>query len=224
MDTFKQYCEDMSSPHGEGGSTIRGPWEFYHKLIAMFKEDPWNFTHVKYNRLSGARPSEISSITLYRPEDPEMSRVELDYAYVSIFTPHPATPEGVNDNTDEDPDDPWDTNLVKYWIRTMTPQNNPIMEIEFIPFEQTIHNESIPFQHSPPQALETVVHKIHMIPVRKYRRYYDVWQRTKGTNLDKIMALAKDVGLGRNEILKLKQRYGILSHEEIGDEDMLGLM
>ena len=53
---------------------------------------------------------------------------------------------------------------------------------------------------------------------------YNTYCDTPGSEADKTLAVAEHVGVTRLDILNLKRRFGILKHEEIGDEDVIGML
>ena len=55
-------------------------------------------------------------------------------------------------------------------------------------------------------------------------KIYNVYEDTPGSEADKTLAVAKFIGLERTDILKLKQRFGLLTKEdELSDKDTLDL-
>ena len=57
-----------------------------------------------------------------------------------------------------------------------------------------------------------------------YFKLYNTYEDTPGSQLDKMLAVAKFIGMSRLDILKVKQKYGILGAEDnLSDQETLDL-
>jgi hypothetical protein len=221
MKTFEQFFESKYDIDDDESSHITGGWDFYHKLISIFKEDPWNLTRVVYEKDPNGKPKDIKAISLY-PAKSSIFHVVLTDSYITIYIPRVYHPDALIGNMGEG--DVWYTYVVKDYIRQMNPKNNPKMEIPFESVTITIDNGSAPFAFADTSEREKIINKVYITPITRFCEHYNIVQNTPGTNMDKVIALAQYVGLSKQEQLKLKQHYGLLGHEEIGDEDIGGLL
>ena len=101
-------------------------------------------------------------------------------------------------------------------INFITPQNINSSTLK-LPWSHT--SNAFDFQNEPDEILDEC-----LTSWADHFKVYNLYCDTPGSEVDKTLAVANSVGVSRIEIMKLKREFGILSHEEIGDDDMIGLM
>ena len=199
MKTFKQYIkEDVNE-------------SFKQEFLEFFSAEPFRFT-----------PIDDSGIQLRRkllyPKDNEVSNMYItrSHEYPNISISYPIAIPNVKSAPD-----------IKTYIRNEFNSTEDALSI----FTNSNGNIDLSLRFGIYDTVRDCRYGIAKTFTKEVNNYirtqiemYNIYEDTPGTDVDKVLALIKFVGMTRSEILKFKYRFGLLTKDdELSDKDTLDL-